>query len=173
MSYQSVIDDLKQIISDAATAAAPVTNLTDGYNKIDVTQLIALAKDVIAQTVGNKQYNNLFKLARIVGGSNINKLDALFANTDNLYYANISPNISDNQKTNIITFGFKDNIGIRLYHFEHSKEKNIILNCKFQTIGYKVNVINSIESPVYSLSIRDADILNTLATMSPQQESEK
>ena len=167
MSYQSVIDDLKQIISDASTAAAPVTSLTDGYNKIDVTQLIALAKDTIAQTAGNKHYNNLFKLARIVGGSSINKLDALFADTDNLYYASISPNISDNQKTNIITFGFKDGAGIRLYHFKHSKEKNIILNCKFQTITYNVNVINSIQRPAYSLAISDTDILNALITIAP------
>ena len=169
MSYQSAIADLEQIISDAATTAVPVTNLTDGYNKIDVTQLIALAKDTIAQTAGNKKYNNLFKLARIVGGSSINKLDPLFANTDKLYYANISPNISDNQKTNIITFGFKDGTGIKLYHFKHSKEKNIILNCKIQTIGYNVNAINSIETPAYNMTIADADILNTLATISPQQ----
>ena len=60
MSYQSVNVGLEQIIFNAATAAAPVTNLTDGYNKIDVTQLIALAKDTIAQTAGNKKYNNLF-----------------------------------------------------------------------------------------------------------------
>lgn len=170
MSYQSVIDDLEQIISDAATTAAPVTSLTDGYNKIDVTQLIALAKDTITQTAGNKKYSNLFKLARIVGGSSIDKLDPLFANTDKLYYANISPNISDNQKTNIITFGFKDGTGIKLYHFKHSKEKNIILNCKIQTIGYNVTIINSIETPAYNMTIADADILNTLATISPQQD---
>jgi hypothetical protein len=169
MSYQSAIADLEQIISDAATTAAPVTNLTDGYNKIDVTQLIALAKDTIAQTAGNKQYNNLFKLARIVGGSSINKLDALFANTDNLYYANISPNISDNQKTNIITFGFKDNAGIKLFHFKHNKEKNIILNGKIQLISHSINIINSIETPAYNLSISDADIQYMLGTISPQQ----
>lgn len=168
MSYQSVIDDLKQIIADAATAAAPVTNLTDGYNKIDVTQLIALAKDTIAQTAGNKKYNNLFKLARIVGGSSINKLDPLFADTDNLYYANISPEISDNQKTNIITFGFKDNAGIRLYHFKHSKEKNIILNCKIQTIDCNVIEINSIETSAYNMTIADTDIQYMLGTIAPK-----
>ena len=168
MSYQSVIDDLEQIISDAATAAAPVTSLTDGYNKIDVTQLIALAKDAIAQTAGNKQYNKLFKLARIVGGSSINKLDPLFADTDNLYYANISPNISDNQKTNIITFGFKDHTGIKLFHFKHNKEKNIILNGKIQTIGYNFNVINSIETPAYNMTINDADIQYMLSTIAPE-----
>ena len=168
MSYQSVIDDLEQIISDAATAAAPVTSLTDGYNKIDVTQLIALAKDAIAQTAGNKQYSNLFKLARIVGGSYINKLDALFANTDKLYYANISPNISDNQKTNIITFGFKDNAGIKLLHFKYSKEKNIILNGRIQLIDYNVSVINGIDTPVYTMSVSDADIQHMLGKIAPE-----
>ena len=168
MSYQSVIDDLKQIISDAATTAAPVTNVTDGYNKIDVSQLIALAKDTITQTAGDKKYSNLFKLARIVGGLIINKLDPLFADADNLYYANISPNISDNQKTNIITFGFKDAAGIKLYHFKHSKEKNIILNCKIQTIGYNVSVINRIETPAYNMTIADADILNLLDIIAQQ-----
>lgn len=168
MSYQSVIDDLKQIISDAATAAAPVTNLTDGYNKIDVTQLIALAKDTITQTAGNKQYNNLFKLARIVGCSSINKLDPLFADTDNLYYANISPNISDNQKTNIITFGFKDNNGIKLFHFKHNKEKNIILNGKIQLISHSITIINNIETPAYNLSISDSDIQYMLGTIAPE-----
>ena len=167
MSYQSAIVDLEQIISDAATTAAPVTNLTDGYNKIDVTQLIALAKDTITQTAGNKKYSNLFKLARIVGGLIINKLDPLFADADNLYYANISPNISDNQKTNIITFGFKDNAGIKLYHFKHSKEENIILNCKIQTINYNVNIINSIKTPIYNMSIIDADIVKLLFTIEP------
>lgn len=168
MSYQSVIDDLKQIISDAVTAAAPVTNLTDGYNKIDVTQLIALARDTIAQTAGNKKYNNLFKLARIVGGSSINKLDPLFADTDNLYYANISPNISDNQKTNIITFGFKDNVGIKLFHFKHNKEKNIILNGRIQLIDYNVSAINGIDTPVYSMAVSDADIQHMLGTIAPK-----
>ena len=169
MSYQSVIDDLEQIISDAASTVTVVTNLTDGYNKIDVTQLIALAKDTITQTAGNKQYNNLFKLARIVGGSTIHKLDVLFDGGNDLYYANISPNISDNQKTNTITIGFAEYGEIKLYHFKHDKEKNIIVGCKFQTLNKVIEYPGTFELTDYVMRIKDIDILSLRGLFEPVQ----
>lgn len=172
MSYQSVIDDLEQIISDAASTVTVVTSLTDGYNKIDATRLIALAKDVIADTAGNTRYNNLFKLARIVGGSTIHKLDVLFDGGNDLYYANISPNISDNQKTNIITVGYREFTDLKMFHFKLDKEKNVILSCKVQRLSRVFNEINNVMSPNYIMNIADVNILNLQNSFEPERGQE-
>lgn len=169
MSYQSAIADLEQIIFNAASSITTVNDLSDGYDKLDLARLIALAKDVIAQTASDKKFHNSFKLARIVGGSNINRLDALLSNEQRLHYANISPNISDNQKTNTITIGFAEYGEIKLYHFKHDKEKNIIVGCKFQTLNKVIEFHGTFELTNYAMFIKDIDILSLRQLFEPAQ----
>lgn len=168
MSYQSAIADLEQIIFSAASSITTVNNLSDGYDKLDLARLTALAKDTIAQTASNKKYHNSFKLARIVGGANVNKLDALLSNEESLHYANISPNISDNQKTNIITIGFAEYGEIKLYHFKHDKEKNSIVGCKLQTHRKIIQSHGTFETINYNMRIQDIDILSLRQLFEPQ-----
>lgn len=169
MSYQSAIADLEQIIFNAASSITTVNSSSDGYDKLDLAQLIALAKDTIAQTAGDKKFHNSFKLARIVGGSNINRLDALLSNEERLHYANISPNISDNQKTNTITIGFAEYGQIKLYHFKHDKEKNIIVGCKLQEHFKVIESHGTFQTDRYAMSIQDIDIVSLRQLFVPVQ----